>query len=307
MPSLLHARGRDVNRHKGGVVSEGKPTKDNTKREEDRAFYERFELLDHVQSLLEPAMALLGLVFLGLLLLDYGAFEVAFLSQSTVDTALQLIWVAFIIDFATRLIIAPDKVGFLKDNWLTMISLVLPFLRPLRAFRAVRGVRSLRLVRFLGGINRGMRVLRRVARGRQFAYVAVLTVVIMLAGAVGALNFEQGIADAPIQTFGDAVWWSAAMVTTINNEKYAVSPEARTIAILVRIYAVSVFGYITASIATYLIGASSTSTEQQEEKELMRSEITALREELATVRQNLGAYSRSMENDSRDETADSNE
>lgn len=248
---------------------------------------ERFELLHHVQVVLEPVMAGLGLAFLGLLLLDYGSFEWGLLSEGTIDWALQAIWVAFLVDFFLRLIIAPAKISFLKTNWLTVISLALPFLRPLRAFRAIRAVRSMSLVRFLGGINRGMRVLRRVTQGAQFAYVGMLTVVVALAAAVGAMFFEDGFASSPIQGFGDAIWWSAAMVTTINNEKYVVSPEARTLAILLRIFAVSIFGYITASIATYLIGASSPSDAQQDESAALRAEITALREEVAALSRSL--------------------
>lgn len=248
---------------------------------------ERFELLHHVQAILEPAMAALGLLFLGLLFLDYGSFEWGWLSEGSIDWALQAIWVVFLVDFFLRLIIAPAKMAFLKTNWLTIISLALPFLRPLRAFRAIRAVRSISLVRFLGGINRGMRVLRRVTRGAQFAYVGILTVLVALAGAVGAYYFENGYTDSPIRTFGDAVWWASAMVTTINNEKYVVSPEARTLAILLRIFAVSVFGYVTASIATYLIGTSPSSDAEQDEGSALRAEIAGLREEIAGLRRSL--------------------
>jgi voltage-gated potassium channel len=248
---------------------------------------ERFELLWHVQAVFEPVMAGLGLVFLALLLLDYGSFEWSFLTEGRIDGTLQAIWAIFLVDFFLRLVIAPEKVSFLKDNWLAIISLALPFLRPLRAFRAIRAVRSLSLMRFLGGINRGMRVLRRVTRGAQFAYVGLLTVIVALAAAVGAMFFEDGYASSPIQTFGDALWWSAAMVTTINNEKFVVSPEARALAILLRIFAVSVFGYITASIATYLIGASPPSDAQQDESAALRVEIASLREEVASLRHTL--------------------
>jgi voltage-gated potassium channel len=251
---------------------------------------ERFELLHHVQAILEPAMAALGLLFLGLLLLDYGDVEWGMLRQAQIDWALQAIWVIFLADFLLRLIIAPAKIDFLRHNWLAVISLALPFLRPLRAFRAIRAVRSMSLVRFLGGINWGMRVLRRVTRGAQFAYVGLLTVIVALAAAVGAKFFENGYAGSPIQTFGDAIWWAAAMVTTINNEKYVVSPEARTLAILLRIYAVSVFGYVTASIATYLIGSSEPSDAQRDERETLRAEIAGLREEIAALRREVAGH-----------------
>lgn len=264
-----------------------RPEEDTRQRARNDASNERFELLEHLQALLEPAMTLLGLVFLGLLLLDFGSFELGILGQERIDQALQLIWVIFLVDFGVRLFVAPDKGAFLRQNWLAALSLALPFLRPLRALRAVRAVRSLSLVRFLGGINRGMRVLRQVTRGRQFAYVGILTVMVALAGAVGVLYFEQDMVDAPIQTFGDAIWWSSALVTTMNSEKYVVSAEARVIGILMRVYALSIFGYITASIASYLIGASTTTPEDRDAEAALQAEVAALRRELASVRDGL--------------------
>lgn len=234
-------------------------------------------------------MAALGVGFLALLLLDYTDTRLGPLDRAEIDLALQIIWVVFLVDFAVRFLIAPAKGLFLRQNWLGVLSLALPFLRPLRAFRAARAIRSLSLVRLLGGINRGIRVLRTVARGRQFAYVGGLTVLVVLAGAAGARYFDRGIEDAPIQSFGDALWWSAAMVTTINNEKYVVSTEARVIAILIRVFAVSVFGYVTASIASYLIGGATTTGAKPEDDVALRAEIASLRRELALVRQALAA------------------
>ncbi len=239
---------------------------------------ERWELLENIQAILEPVMVGLGLVFLGLLLIDYSTLELSDAASAQLDWASQVIWGIFLVDFAIRFLIAPAKLRFLRGNWLVAVSLALPFLRPFRALRAARALRSLSLVRLLAGINRGIRVLRAVTRGRQFAFVGFLTILVMLTGALGALFFERGVKRAPIQSFSDALWWSAAMVTTINNEKYVVSGEARILAILIRIFAVSIFGYVTASIATYLIG--STQAAENADGAHLGEEIAALRREL---------------------------
>lgn len=256
---------------------------------------ERFELLENVQSILEPAMTALGFCFLILLLLDYTSSGISSRNQAWLGTALQAIWVIFLLDFILRFAIAPAKGEFLRQNWFAALSLALPFLRPFRAFRAVRVLRSLSLVRLLGGINRGIRLLRKITRGRQFAYVGGLTVLVTLAGAVGVLYFDRDTANAPIQTFGDALWWASAMVTTINNEKYVVSTEARIIAILIRVFAVSVFGFITASIASYLIGSTEATGAKAEEDAALREEIAALRQELTLVREGLAASGRASD------------
>lgn len=280
-------------------TSSSPPNQPPSDERKAREVTERFELLDHITRLLEPVMTVLGLVFLGLLLLEYAGGHLSIAGADRLDGTLTAIWVIFVVDFALRFFIAPAKRAFLRQNWLTVLSLALPFLRPLRALRALRAaraVRSLSLVRLLGGVNRAMRLLQRVAQGRQFAYVGGLTLFVVVAGAVGVRFFDRSVPGAPIQTFGDALWWSSAMVTTINNELYAVSPEARIIAILQRVYAVSVFGFITASIASYLIGSdaqkSSDTTEHVHDREteiyemlrLIQDDLTGLRHEVTAIR-----------------------
>ena len=208
--------------------------------EENQQRAERWELLDHLQAIVEPVMIALGVVFLALMLLDYSGFLSGSPREVLLSRAQTFIWAIFVIEFAVRIWIAPDRLRYLRSNWFSALTLALPFLRPFRSLRAVRALRSINLVRLLGGVNRAMRVLRRVTAGHIVAYVAALSTFVCLAGATGVWYFDRGVEGSPIQSFSDALWWSAALVTTINNEKYAVSGEARVIAILLRIFAISV-------------------------------------------------------------------
>lgn len=247
---------------------------------------ERFELLVHVSSFLEPIMVGLGIVFLGLLLMEFAGVPLVLFGANRMADVMQAIWAIFLGDFLLRLVIAPDKVAFLRSNVLGALSLALPFLRPLRAFRAARALRGFSLVRLLGGINRGMRALRRITRGSLMLYVAALTIAVVFAGAVGVMYFDRGYTDSPVRTFEDALWWSATLVTTMNSELHVVSGEARVIALLQRIYALSIFGYITASIASYLIGVD-TSEERRRDVQVqgeLFDEIRRLRVEVEAMR-----------------------
>jgi len=222
--------------------------------DEDSPEQRRFELLHRVQQVLEPIMVALGLVFLVLFISEYIPLTLGSNVIGWRSRALRIIWFIFLADFGLRFLIAPVKPVFLRQNWLTALSLAVPFLRGLRALRAVRVARSLRLVALLGGVNRGMRVLERVARGRAFAYLGLLTALVVVAGAAGATYFERGAADSPVRDFGPALWWSSTLITTMGLESDPVTFEGRLIALLLRIYALSVFGYITASIASYFVG-----------------------------------------------------
>ncbi len=263
---------------------------------------ERWELLGHIQVALEPLMVVLGLVFLVVLLIDYSGANLTDAQRAWLDRASWAIYGVFVFDFALRFVVAPSKPRYLRANWLNALSLVLPALRPLRALRAlrvlrgVRAVRSLSLVRLVGGINRGVRVLRRVARGQTFAYLVALSTFVVLASATGVRYFDRGAEGAHVRSFGDALWWAATLVTTMGVGLEAVSPEARVIGFLLRLYALSVFGYMTASIATYFIGrdaeareavAVTGAAEPSAEIIGLRREVNALRQELAQLRREL--------------------
>lgn len=256
-------------------------------QDENDAWRERFELLANVSSFLEPIMVGLGIVFLGLLLMEFAGVPLTVLGENRMADVMQAIWIIFLGDFLLRFTIAPGKLMFLRSNWLGALSLALPFLRPLRAFRAARALRGFSLVRLLGGINRGMRALRAITRGSLMLYVAALTFAVVFAGAVGVRFFDRGYPESPVQTFPDAIWWSATLVTTISSELHVVSQEARVIAFLQRLYALSIFGYITASIASYLIGVDSFEDRKRSEaidRELV-NEVRRLRAELAELRE----------------------
>jgi hypothetical protein len=121
---------------------------------------ERDELLQRLEDWLETPMLVLAFVWLALLVVELIWGES--LLFGTIGT---IIWVVFILDFAVKLALAPHKVAFLKRDWLTAISLLLPALRIFRVFRVfrllrlARAGRGLRLLRVVSSLNRSMKAL----------------------------------------------------------------------------------------------------------------------------------------------------
>jgi hypothetical protein len=86
------------------------------------------------------------------------------------------------------------------------------------------------------------------------------------------------------------------MVTTINNEKYTVTAEGRMILILLRVLAVSVFGFNTASIASYRIGRHAPEQVPEEGSgPVLEEHLTAIREEQAALLQEVAALREAIE------------
>lgn len=243
---------------------------------------QREHTLQELEGWLEKPMLVLGAVWLVLLVLELtrGIGRVL----EAVGTA---IWIAFLLDFALRLALAPKKGAYLRRNWLTVVSLAIPALRTLRIFRAVRllrasgAVRGLRLVRVVGSLNRGMKTLGATMARRGFGYVMGSTLIVTFVGAAGMYAFERDVQGGELDDYGAALWWTAMIMTTMGSEYWPRSPEGRVLCLLLALYAFAVFGYVTATLATFFIG--------QDRATGAATDADALREEVAALRRELGA------------------
>lgn len=227
-------------------------------------------------------MLLLSLVWVVLFVLD----EVRGLGP-VLGWASNAIWVIFIAQFGVELAVAPDKTGFLRRNWLAAVSLALPALRVFRVLRLLRFTRALgwlrgvRFVRVLGTFNRGMRALGRTMHRRGAPYIIALTVIVTLIGAAGMFAFERESTDSGIRSFTDALWWTAMVMTTLGSEYWPKTGGGRVLCLLLSLYAFAVFGYITATLASFFVGRDA------QQDATSKDEITGLREEIAALRRAL--------------------
>jgi voltage-gated potassium channel len=169
----------------------------------------------------------------------------------------EAIWVLFGADFALEFVIAPNKLTYLKRHWAVALSLAVPALRVFRfarVARVARTARALRLGRALAALNRGLAALGATMRRRGFAYVSLLTVAVVFLGAAGIFHFENSAADPQaIHDYGTAVWWTAMLMTTLGPTSWPVTVPGRVLCFCLGLYAFTVFGYVTATLATFFI------------------------------------------------------
>lgn len=250
---------------------------------------QRREILEQLEDWLEMPMLVLGLAWLVLFLI-----ELIWGLSPLLEAIGWAIWVIFILNFTVEFILAPRKIAYLKSNWLTVISLLLPalrvfrFVRVLRVLRTARATRGLQLFRAIARTNRGMRSLSASLGRRGFGYILALTLVITLVGAAGMYTFESNIPNATgLNDYGSALWWTAMLMTTLGSEYWPQTPEGRVLCFLLSLYAFAVFGYLTAAIATFFIGrdAENDAAEIAGAKsiQMLHDEITALRADIQAL------------------------
>ncbi|PRX41361.1 hypothetical protein [Salegentibacter salegens] len=80
---------------------------------------------------------------------------------STQEDLIIIIWILFIAEFLIKLVVAPRKLDFVKNNWITVIALIIPALRVFRIFYALRLLQSVRVIN-------STRIIRALTSGKRF-------------------------------------------------------------------------------------------------------------------------------------------
>lgn len=249
----------------------------------------RSAVLTELQSWLEVPMLVLAFVWLALFVAEVIWGLTPFLEA--VGTA---VWALFLLDFVIGFLLAPFKLAFLRQNWLSAIALAAPalrifrlarFFRIARAARLASASRGLRLLRFFSSVNRGMKALAGSMRRRGFGYVSLLTLTITLVGAAGMYAFEnEGPSGHRLASYSDALWWTAMVITTLGSDYWPHTGAGRLLCVFLALYSLAVLGYIAAALSTFFIGRDA--DHQQGEiagsrnLDDLRREIAALRAEL---------------------------
>jgi len=253
---------------------------------------ERLALLARLEGWLETPLLLLAFIWLALFVV-----EMVWGLSPLLEAAGYVIWALFIVDFVLEFTLAPVKVAYLKSNWLKAISLLAPalrvfrivaFLRLARLSRVAGMARGLRLLRVLSSVNRGMRALGSSMGRRGLGYVVVLTLIVTLVGAAGMYGFEKDGPDGRgLNNYAAALWWTAMIMTTMGSEYWPQTAAGRVLCFALALYSFAVFGYLTATLATFFIGrdAENEDAEIASAKSVpaIHADINALRDEIRAL------------------------
>ncbi|HXK34564.1 MAG TPA: ion transporter, partial [Dehalococcoidia bacterium] len=183
----------------------------------------RWRLQERLARYFDVPLTLLAFGLLALLIIEFGV-QPGEPWSSRIEAANLIIWAIFAVAFAVEFAIAPRKLAYLRRNWLSALSVALPVFRVLRTFRALRalrGVRALRgltLARGVTALGRARRELASYFRQYQFGYLLAVTVLVTLLAAALVYFLERG-ANTSMTSFGEALWWAAAIVTTVNAQQ----------------------------------------------------------------------------------------
>ena len=189
------------------------------------------------------------------------------------DTAVCLM---FFGDFCYSTWSASNRLVYLRKwGWIDLLSSI-PTIDALRWGRAIRVMRVLRVLR----AAKSARILASfiVQRRTQSTVLTVLLLafVLLVFASVAVLQFEVP-AGGNIGNAREAVWWAISTMATVGyGDRYPVTPEGRTIAVMLMIAGVGVFGTLSGLVASWFLSPQGRATEHElEDLHRMVSEIHA--------------------------------
>lgn len=134
------------------------------------------------------------------------------------------------------------------------------------------------------------RALGSAIRGRVAVYTAASAVLFIYAASLAIFDTERNEPGASITSFGDAIWWSIATVTTVGYGDYApVTTTGRVIAVCLMIGGVSLIGVVTATIASWIV--QRVTEEDDANSAATRAQIDSLHTEILALRSLLSELS----------------
>ncbi|WP_245722173.1 potassium channel family protein [Nocardia crassostreae] len=193
------------------------------------------------------------------------------------------VWALFAVDYVIRLRLSTNRRRFVRRNWLDLVAVLLPPLRPLRLLRAVLLV-----------LDAADRRSRFQSRTRMSVFVGTGSLLLLFVCSLALYDAERDAEGANVKSFGDALWWAAVSVTTVGyGDRYPVTVEGRLVALILMTIGIGLISFAIGATTSWVVDKLGTveKTSERTEGEIglllaeirsLRAEVTALREQHAS-------------------------
>jgi voltage-gated potassium channel len=199
-----------------------------------------------------------------LLLLELKRQELNSADQRFLTIVNIVICAAFAIDYVVEFWLAGNKAMFAKKEWTSLVIVaaqLISLASTISAFGAFRVLRAGRVIRLVVVVVRSVAIGGATFRNSKTAFrkhaagfalgVAALT---WITSAVAFTLVEDVGSKRRISSFGDALWWSTATITTVGyGDIFPVTAVGRVVGAFTMFIGISTFAVVTAKVAEFLV------------------------------------------------------
>ena len=247
----------------------------------------RHDLVDRIERVTKYPLVLLGVAWLvvaiAVLTKDLNGSASTFLVGS-----LFVLWAIALVEYAVRLVITPDRRGYLKRRWVEPATVVVP---PLQGWHLV-GMEKMSLLVYEGELRA-----ETILKHHSLFRVLIAAAGTLFLGSWLVLLFEENAKGSNIHSYPEALWWAIVTVTTVGyGDRYPVSAGGRAVAVVLMLVGIGLIGVLTATVASVFVKEHTDANKEVFKKghDELGQQLSVISDRLADVERRLGATAADM-------------
>jgi voltage-gated potassium channel len=242
----------------------------------------RHDLVDGIERVTRYPMAVLGIAWLVIAVVVLSTDRSGSASTGLVG-ALFALWIIMLAEYVVRLVVTPDRRGYLKQRWVEPATVILP---PLQGWHVV-GMEKMSLL-----VREGELRVEAILKHHSLFRVLIAAAGTLVLGAWLVLLFDENAKGSNIHTYPDALWWAVVTVTTVGyGDRYPVSAGGRVVATILMLVGIGLIGVLTATVASVFIKEHTDATKEEFKRGHadLGQQLSLISDRLADVERRLGA------------------
>jgi len=242
----------------------------------------RNDLVDDIERVTKYPMALLGIAWL-VIAIVIGSADVRGTAPAVLVGTLFVLWVILLAEYLVRLVVSPDRRGYLRRRWVEPVTVVVP---PLQGWHVV-GIEKMSLL-----VHEGALRVSAVLRHHSLFRVLIAAAGTLFVGSWLVLLFEENASGSNIHSYLQALWWAIVTVTTVGyGDRYPVTEGGRAVAVVLMLVGIGLIGVLTATVASVFVKEHTDANREEYQRGHadLGQRLSVIGERLADIERRLGA------------------
>ncbi len=227
-------------------------------------------------------MAFLGIAWL-LIAIIVLTTDVNHSSSTRLVGTLFVLWAVLLVEYLVRLVVTPDRRGYVKRRWAEPATVALP---PLQGWHMV-GMEKMSLLLYEAELR-----VEAILKHHSLFRVLIAAAATVFLGAWLVLLFEENTKGSNIHGYPDALWWAVVTVTTVGyGDRYPVSEGGRAVAVVLMLVGIGLIGVLTATVASVFVKEHTDANKEEFKRSHadLGQQLSVISARLADVERRLGA------------------
>jgi voltage-gated potassium channel len=242
----------------------------------------RHDLVDRIEEVTKYPMALLGFAWLVIAIVVLTT-DVNGSTSIVLVATLFVLWAIVLVEYVVRLVITPDRRGYLRRRWVEPATVLMP---PLQGWHLV-GIEKMSLL-----VREAELRVEVILKHHSLFRVLIAAAATLFLGAWLVLLLEENAKGSNIHSYPNAVWWAIVTVTTVGyGDRYPVTEGGRMVAAILMLLGIGLIGVLTATVASVFVKEHTDANREEYKKGHadLGQQLSVINNRLADVERRLGA------------------